>query len=281
MAVRDAGWIQLYAENNQEVYDTCIQAFKISEHPDVQLPSMLMLDGFILSHTMQNVEVLPDEIVQDFVGQREFVTTDSHTSSSVPYRLDPNNPLTLGCLALYDYYFEIKRQQEEAIQNARKVIKEVNEAYAESFGRSYGDGLVEPYRLDDAELAIVSLGTTAGTTKSVVKDLRSKGIKAGLLRIRTYRPFPNQEIIKQLQNVEVVGVLDRSLSFGAQGGPIFSDVRNAFYDESTKPYLINYIYGLGGRDMTVDLIGDIYKNLQKTPKTDLIKKPIQFVGLRE
>jgi pyruvate ferredoxin oxidoreductase alpha subunit len=281
MVERDAGWIQIYAENSQEAYDSIIQAFRIAEHPEILLPTLVGLDGFFLSHTLENVGVLPDDVVQNFVGQRRFPLVKNHEGKLVPFRLDPENPITIGPLDLYDYYFEHKRQQEEAMRKASEMIKKVHEEYAEISGRRYGNGLVEAYRLEDAELVTICLGSTAGTVKTVVDRLRARGVKAGLLRIRVFRPLPIQDIIEYLENAKVVAVMDRSCSFGGYGGPVFHEIRHVLYDSSKHPHVVNYIYGLGGRDMSQQLIQKIYLDLTKILETDQIEQTVQFIGLRE
>lgn len=281
MVERDAGWIQIYVENSQEAYDSIIQAFRIAEHNDLLIPTMVMLDAFVLSHTLESVNVLPDETVRKFVGTRRIPLVRGHRGKLVPFKLDPENPITMGPLDLYDYYFEHKRQQEEAMQIAPRIIKGVHDEYARISGRKYGNGLIEPYRLEDAEIATVCLGSTAGTTKTVVDQLRTRGIKAGLLRLRTYRPYPVQDIVNALENVEAVAVMDRSHSFGAHGGPVFHEMRHILYEASIHPQIVDYIYGLGGRDMPQTLIHEIYKDLQKIVKTKRVEKPIQFIGVRE
>jgi len=281
MAQRDSGWIQIYAENAQEVYDSVIQAFRIGEHLDVQLPVIVGLDGFTLSHTLENVQVLSDESVKKFVGTRQFPTVLTHEGKTAPYKLDPENPMTMGPIALPNYYFEFKRQQEEAMRNALKVIQKVNEEYARLSGRSYGDGLVEKYQLDDAELITVCLGSTAGTVKTVIDELREEGVKAGLLRIRTFRPFPVKEIIEALSNAKAIAVMDRSMSFGGNGGAVFHEIRHALYDLQSHPFIVNYIYGLGGRDTSQIQIRKIYENLQKIVQTKSVGDLVRFVGLRE
>ncbi len=281
MVERDCGWIQIYAENSQETYDSIIQAFKIAENPELLLPVMVGLDGFTLSHTLENVQTLPDEMVKKFVGTRKFPRVTTHEGKTVPFKLDPKNPSTIGPLDLYDYYFEHKRQQEEAMQIAPKIIQKVHEEYAEISGRRYGDGLIEPYYLEDAETAIVCVGSTSGTVKTIVNELRSKGKKVGLLRLRTFRPLPIKETTKALENVKAVAVMDRSLSFGGHGGAVFHEIRHVLYDASTHPYVVNYIYGLGGRDTHPNLIHKIYLDLQRILETQRIEKPVQFIGLRE
>jgi len=281
MVERDCGWIQIYAENSQEAYDSIIQAFRIAENQKIMLPVMVGLDGFTLSHTLENVHVLPDETVKNFVGTRQFPLVTTHEGKTVPLRLDVENPMTIGPLDLPDYYFEHKRQQEEAMRNAPEIIKQIHEEYARISGRRYGDGLLDPYRLEDAEIAVICLGSTAGTVKTVVDDLRNEGVKAGLLRIRTFRPLPVEGITKALEKVKAIAVMDRSMSFGGHGGAVFHEVRHALYDAATHPHVVNYIYGLGGRDTSPSQIREIFNDLQKILETGRVKAPVQFVGLRE
>jgi pyruvate ferredoxin oxidoreductase alpha subunit len=281
MAERDSGWIQIYGENAQEVYDSVIQAFRIAEHLNVQLPVMVGLDGFTLSHTLENIEVLSDSDVRKFVGMRQFPVVLTHEGKTVPYKLDPENPMTMGPVAMPNYYFEFKRQQEEAMRNALAVIPQIHDEYAEMSGRRYGDGLLEQYALEDAEAAIICLGSTAGTVKTVVDDLRAKGVKAGLLRIRTYRPFPAEAIAKALGRVKAVAVMERSMSFGGIGGAVFHEVRHALYDAPTHPHIVNYIHGLGGRDTNPTQIHKVYDDLQKMAQAKHVDGLVRFIGLRE
>ncbi|MEM2994574.1 MAG: transketolase C-terminal domain-containing protein [Candidatus Bathyarchaeia archaeon] len=281
MVERDSGWIQIYVENAQEAYDSIIQAFRIAENPKVLLPVIVGLDGFTLSHTLENVQVLPDDVVKKFVGTRSFPLVLNHEGKKVPFRLDPENPITVGPIALPNYYFEFKRQQEEAMREAVGVIRQVHDEYAAISQRSYGDGLLDRYWLEDAEIAIICLGSTAGTVKAVVDELRMEGVKAGLLRIRTFRPFPFEDIAKTLGKVKAVAVMDRSISFGGQGGPVFHEIRHALYDAPTHPHVVNYIYGLGGRDTNPTQIRRIYEDLQKILQTGHVENMINYVGLRE
>jgi len=281
MVERDSGWIQIYAESAQEVYDSVIQAFRIGENLEVLLPVIVGLDGFILSHSLENVNVLPDDVVKKFVGIRQLSNVLTHEGKNVPFKLDPENPMTMGPVAFPNYYTEFKRQQEEAMKNALQIVPQVHEEYAQISGRRYGDGLIDPYCLDDAEIATVCLGSTAGTVKTVVDELRAEGIKAGLLRIRTFRPLPVERIIRALENVKAVAVMDKSMSFGGQGGPVFHEVRHILYDVSAHPYVLNYIYGLGGRDTSPGQIREIYEDLQRTLQTKRVDEPIRYVGLRE
>jgi pyruvate ferredoxin oxidoreductase alpha subunit len=281
IAERDSGWIQIYAENAQEVYDSVFQAFRIGEHLDVQLPVMVGLDGFTLSHTLENVQVLADDVVKRFVGTRQLPTVLTHEGKSVPYKLDPANPMTMGPVALPNYYFEFKRQQEEAMRKALVVIKQIHDECAELTGRSYGDGLLDPYKLEDAEVAIVCLGSTGGTVKTVVDELRTEGVKAGLLRIRTFRPFPAKGIANALGKAKAVAVMDKSMSFGGNGGAVFPEVRHALYDGQTHPYIVDYVYGLGGRDTSPSQIRKIFEDLQRILQVKHVDELVKYVGLRE
>jgi pyruvate ferredoxin oxidoreductase alpha subunit len=199
----------------------------------------------------------------------------------VPFKLDPDNPMTMGPNALQNYYFEFKRQQEEGMRNALKKIQEVNVEYAELTGRSYGDGLVDNYKVDDAEIAIVVVGSTAGTLKVIVDQLRQEGIKAGVLRLRTFRPFPVEQLRSALKNVKTVAVMDKAMSFGAFGGAVFNEVRNALYDAKEHPTIVNYIFGLGGRDTNPRELRKIYDDLLQINKTGTVENQVRYLGLRE
>jgi len=281
MAQRDTGWIQIFVENSQEAYDSIIQAFRIAENLKVQLPVMIGLDGFIVSHTLENVAVLPDDLVKQFVGERSFSTIINHEGKSVPLKLDPDNPITMGSVAMPNYYFEFKRQQEEAMKNALEVIQQVNNEYAQISGRSYGNALIESYHLDDAEFAAVVVGSTAGTMKAVVDELRSEGAKVGLLRLRTFRPFPAEEIRNALKHVKAVAVMDKSMSFGGVGGAVFQEIRHALYDLENKPYVVNYIYGLGGRDTSPKEFRKIFDDLNNIQRNKHVGELVNYIGLRE
>src|SRR3989304_1879807 len=263
MAERDSGWVQIYVENAQEAYDSVIQAFRIAEDLQVLLPVIVGLDGFTLSHTLENVKALSDDVVQRFVGTRQLASVLTHEGKSVPFRLDPENPMTMGPIALPNYYFEFKRQQEEAMKNALAVIQQVNDEYADLSGRSYGNGLVEAYRLDDAEVATVCVGSAAGTMKTVVDDLRQEGVKGGLGGVGAFRPFPVEAVRSALENVKAVAVMDKSMSFGGNGGAVFHEVRHALYDVKVRPFVVDYIYGLGGRDTGPKEFRRVYDDLHR------------------
>jgi pyruvate ferredoxin oxidoreductase alpha subunit len=281
MAARDSGWIQTYVENAQEAYDSVIQAFRIAEHKDVMLPALVGLDGFTLSHTLENVTALSDYDAKEFVGDRKLINVITHEGKSAPFKLDPENPMTMGPIALQNYYFEFKRQQEEGMRNALSVIRQVHDEYAEITGRSYGNGLIEKYQLDDAEIAVVCVGSTSGTIKTIVDELRMEGVKAGLLRLRTFRPFPVEEIKNALSKVKVIGVMDKSMSFGGNGGAVFHEVRNTLYDDSSHPLVVDYIYGLGGRDYNPKEFKKIFNELHQISRSKRVDKLVNFVGLRE
>ncbi len=281
MAARDSGWIQLYVENAQEAYDSIIQAFKIAEDLSVSLPIMICLDGFTLSHSLENVDVLPDELVKQFTGERQLPNVLTHEGKTAPFKLDPENPMTMGPIAFQNYYFEFKRQQEEGMKNALKQIVEVNNEYAKISGRSYGNGLIDAYNLSDAEIIVVSAGSTSGTLKVIVDELRAEGVKAGLLRLRTFRPLPVQELRNALKNAKAIAVMDKSMSFGGFGGAVFHEVRHALYDMQSHPPIINYIYGLGGRDSKPNELRKIFEELEHIAKTGRVESQMYYLGLRE
>jgi pyruvate ferredoxin oxidoreductase alpha subunit len=281
MAQRDTGWIHLYVENAQEAYDTIIQAFRIAEHGDVLLPVIVGLDGFIVSHTLENVNVLPDDEVKQFVGERVLPNVISHEGKTVPFKLDPDNSMTMGAAVMPNYYFEFKRQQEEAMKNALGIIQQIHDDYAKATGRSYGNALIDEYKLTDAEIALVCVGSAAGTIKDVVDDLRAEGVKAGLLRLRTFRPFPADQVRKALENVKAVAIMDKSISFGGNGGAVFHEVRHSMYDSKSHPFLVDYIYGLGGRDTSPKDFRKVYNELQMIAHNKRVDKLVNFVGLRE
>ncbi|NMA55781.1 MAG: pyruvate ferredoxin oxidoreductase [Firmicutes bacterium] len=270
MGVRDAGWIQIYAEDTQEAYDNLIQAVRIAEDPAVQLPVMVCIDGFIISHALENLEIMADEKVQEFVGP---------FTPRRPSLLDLDHPVTVGPLALFDYYMEIKRGQAEAMRKAKPVIKEVGQEYGRWSGRKYS--FLEPYQLAEAEIAVVVLSSTAGTTRVVVDELRQQGIRAGLLKPRVYRPFPQQEIKAALGHLKAIAVLDRADSFDGFGGPLYKDIRAALYEVPDRPRIINYIFGLGGRDVGLDDIRSVYDDLAQVAAGEAPEFSIRYLGVRE
>ena len=281
MAERDSGWIQIYVENAQEAYDSIIQAFRIAEDTGISLPVIVGLDGFIVSHTLENTNVLSDEAVKQFVGERILPMVQTQEGKTVPFKLDPANPMTMGPNVSPAFYFEFKRQQEEAMRNALKKIQQINSEYASISGRSYGNGLIDAYKLEDAEIAIVVIGSTAGTLKVIVDQLREEGFKVGLLRLRTFRPFPSEEIRNALKNMKAIAVMDKSMSPGGLGGAVFSEVRNALYDLKQRPITVSYIFGLGGRDSSPRDLRKIYEDLARVAKTGQAEVLVHYLGLRE
>lgn len=269
MGARDAGWIQIYSENNQEAYDNFIQAVRIGEHADVQLPVMVCQDGFITSHAVENIELIEDEKVKVFVGEYE----------PEEYLLNAAQPIAVGPYDSSAYYIEHKRNQAEGMINAKDVILQVAKEFKEMTGREYG--LFEEYRLDDAELAIVVINSTAGTAKAAIDSLRNIGVKAGLLKIRVFRPFPMQEIAKALSGKKAVAVMDRCEGFSAAGGPLFAEIRSALYDASDRPLAVNYIYGLGGRDVTTGDIEKVYSDLVDMVASGEAGETYRYLGVRE
>jgi pyruvate ferredoxin oxidoreductase alpha subunit len=278
MGARDSGWIQIYCENSQEVYDASIEAWRIGEHPDVQLPVMICLDGFTLSHTMENVLTLPDETVKRFVGDRQFIRVKGHIGDTDLY-LHPDSPLTMGVASLREYYFEHKMHQVKAMEEALKVIPEIDREYAKVSGQAYK--FLHPYRIEDAEMALIGLGSTMGTARVVVNRLRNKGIKAGLVNMRVFRPFPSENILNLLKDIPIVGVLDKAISYGAPGGPLYEELKTVFYDRADRPLMVNYIHGLGGRDTSPQLILEIFNDLKDNLKKGKAPKKMRFMGVRE
>ena len=269
MGMRDAGWVHIFDENVQEAYDSAIQVVRIAEHPDVMLPTLHALDGFIIGHSVERMETLPDEAVKEFIG----------TYTPKYSLLDIEHPLTFGPMDLQDYFFEHKRQQVEAIQNALEVIVEVGKEFGELSGRPYG--LMEEYRMEDADYVLVGLGSTMGTAKVAVDMMRDSGVKAGLLKIRCFRPFPHKMVSEVLGKRKVVGVLDRSISFGAQTGPLCLEVITSLFTHGVSPKTVNYVYGMGGRDITPAHICEMYKELVEMGKTGITGPVQRFFGVRD
>ncbi len=281
MGARDSGWIQIYSEDAQEAYDNTIMAFRIAE--EAMLPVMVTLDGFTISHTLQNVSVLPDEVVSNFVGVRKIPRIKLphiHGEKEIPLMLNPKYPISFGPLDLFDYYFEHKVQQNEAMKASTPIIERVHREFAEISGRSYEPVHMIPYRMEDADVVLLGLSSTMSVVKKVVDELRGEGKKVGAIRLRVFRPFPADMIRKELSGINAVGVLDRSLSFGAEGGPVFMEVRSALYSSSSKPTVYNYVYGLGGRELPPKLIKKAFNELleaSEEPERPVIK----YLGVRE
>jgi pyruvate ferredoxin oxidoreductase alpha subunit len=267
MPQRDAGWIVVFAENGQEAIDLSIQAFKIAEHKDVMLPVSVNIDGFQLTHMVEPVEMPTQEEVDQFLPP--FVP---HAT------LHPARPVTMGAFAMSDYFTEIMKAKDEAVKNSKKVILDVWDEWAKIFDRSYKP--VETYQADDADFLILTMGSMGETAQLAIDELRVKGVKAGLVKLRLWRPFPFAEIKAAVKNAKKLIVTDRAVSFGGPGGPVFSEIKSALYAETRRPAIYNYIYGLGGRDVTVhDFVGMFEKIIADTG--NVAADTYEFWGVRE
>jgi pyruvate ferredoxin oxidoreductase alpha subunit len=267
MGARDAGWIQIYAENNQEAYDNFLQAMQIGER--VRLPVMICQDGFITSHAVENILLEEDAAVKDFVGEYRPEN----------YLLKHENPLAVGPYDTCPYYMDHKVQQAHAMMDAKQAVLDVAAAFEAAFGRKYG--LIEEYAMEDAQAAVVLIGSTAGTAKACVDRLRQQGQKVGLVKIRVFRPFPAQELARALSRCRAVAVLDKSEGFSGCGGPVFAETRSACYDLENRPKLINIVYGLGGRDCAVEDMETVYRRLLQIIETGETGELYTHMGQRE
>ena len=266
MGARDAGWIQIYAENNQEVYDNYVQAFPIAEA--VRLPVMICMDGFITSHAVENIELLEDGEVKNFVGEY-------HPEHSL---LKAGETMAVGPYDVTHYYFEHKKQEAEAMKDAKQAILDQGKRFGQQFGRTYG--FFEEYCMEDAEEALVLIGSTAGTAKAAVDQLRAQGKEVGLIKLRVFRPFPAEELAQALSHCKAVAVMDKSEGFSSCGGPIFAETRSALYDLEQRPKLINVVYGLGGRDVSTGDIAALYQRLEHIAETGEIGEVYTHMGVR-
>ncbi|MBI1910617.1 MAG: pyruvate ferredoxin oxidoreductase [Deltaproteobacteria bacterium] len=267
MGARDAGWIQIYSETVQEAYDNMFQAVRIAENSNVLLPVMVCFDGFITSHAIENISLVDDAEVKDFVGEYNPATM----------LLNTDNPVTYGAMTLPDTYIEFKHQQSQAMSRSKDIALEAGKEFGKRFGREYG--LFDSYRLEDAEVAIVIMNSAAGTTKVAVDELRKQGKKVGVLRPRLFRPFPFREIANALKGIKAIAILDRVDSMNDFGGPLFNEVRSALYDLETRPKVFGRIYGLGGRDYKVkDALG-VFDELYKVVETGKIDTLTKYITL--
>ena len=262
MGARDTGWIQIYAENNQEAYDNFIQAYPIAEDKRVHLPIMICQDGFITSHAVENIELMEDELVKDFVGEYE----------PEEYLLNPGKPIAVGPYSVTNYAMEAKKNQETALENAKEVILEVAKKFKEISGREYS--FFEEYKTEDADYIMLIMGSAAGTAKEAVDNLREQGKKVGVLKLRVFRPFPAEEIAKALKGCKAVAIMDRCESYNGNGGPLGSEVTAGLYRSKVMIEAVNYIYGLAGRDFTVNELEEAVENGKKVEQ-------YQYIGLRK
>jgi pyruvate ferredoxin oxidoreductase alpha subunit len=268
MGSRDSGWIQVYVENAQEAYDWTIIAFKIAEDKDVQLPMSVNVDGFIITHALEGVDTIEDEAANQFLQTRKPL-----------FALDPDKPITVGAMCLPDTYFEFKRQQVDAMENVQTVLDKVCKEYKGVSGRNYG--ILETFGMEDAEAAIVCLGSTAGTAKEVARKLRAQGKKVGVIKLWLYRPFPTKQLSAALKKVKALAVFDKAVSFGAPYGALGSDVVSTAHTLKASPKIFNVIYGLGGRDIQTPEIELIFNQALETARTGIVKEKTMFLGVRE
>ena len=269
MGARDSGWIQLYAETNQEAYDNMVMAYRIAEHKDVMLPIMICQDGFITSHAVMNMELLDDDVVKNFVGEYE----------PEDYLLNPNETYAVGPYAITDYYMESRKAQAHAMENAKKVILDVAKKFEKISGRKYG--LIEEYKMHDAEYAVVIIGSAAGTTKDAIDRMRANGDKVGLIKVRSFRPFPGEEIAASLKKCKAVAVMDRSEAFSTNGGPLGAETMQAMYTGKCDALAIDIMYGIGGRDVRVEDMINVYETLKDIAKTGETGPTYRYMGLRD
>ncbi len=269
MGARDTGWIQIYAENNQEAYDNFIQAYPIAEDKNVHLPIMICQDGFITSHAVENIELLEDDEVKNFVG----------TYEPEEFLLNAGKPMAVGPYSISNYAMEAKKNQEVAMENSKEVILKVAKDFAKLSGREYG--LFEEYRTEDAEYIMLIMGSAAGTAKQACDDLRSKGMKVGILKLRVFRPFPAVEIANALKNCKAVAIMDRCESYNGNGGPLSMEVCAALFKNKVNIEAVSYMYGLAGRDFTVNHVYSIFNELEDMVKNGKEVEQYQYIGLRK
>ncbi len=255
MGARDSGWLQVYVEDNQEALDMIIQSYRVAEDKRVLLPVMPCLDGFVLTHTVEPVEIPQQEDVDSFLP-----------SYSPDITLDPARPAMIGTFMPAEYIMELRRQTALAVESAKKVIGEINDEFAKRFGRNYG-GMIDTYQMEDAEVALITMGTVTSTSREVVDDLRKAGEKIGIVKLRFFRPFPSEELRKALSGVSAVGVFDRSISYHG-GGPVYNEVRSALY--GSRLPIINHLAGIGGRDVTKEQIMKMFEVTLKAAKGEKV-----------
>jgi pyruvate/2-oxoacid:ferredoxin oxidoreductase alpha subunit len=268
LAQRDTGWIQFYVENAQEIIDTVIQGYRVAEHREVLLPVAICYEGLIVSHFLEPVEIPDQRMVDQFLPPYE----PDHVL------LHPRKVMHLSVYVSDQYFMEYKYQQQEAMEKAKEVIKEIDQEFGERFGRSYG-GLIQPYRMEDAEVAILAMGSNCGLARMAVDDLRKEGIALGSLKLRVFRPFPEEEIRAITKNLNLLIVLDRDASIG-MGGIVYSEVAGSLFPMESKPLLVNYIVGLGGRVFTLQDLKALTKDTIARARTKKIDRPVRWVGVR-
>jgi len=269
MVLRDSGWIQIYSEDAQEAYENTIMAVRIAEHKDVQLPVIVGQDGFITSHSLVNVELLDDDIVSGFVGvyKPEFSLLNSE------------KPMSVGALDFYDYFFEHRKQGFDAMENSKRVIKDIFKEFSKITGKEYD--FIEKYHSDDAEYIVVAMSSACGILKNAIDELRKKGLKVGLVKLRVFRPFPEFEMASALKNAKAVIVLERFSGFGSYS-PIYNELSSALYHYPKKPKMINYVFGLGGRNFGHNDALNILEEFETLDNEFLTEKnKLRYYGVRE
>ena len=268
MGARDSGWIQLFSENAQEAYDNLIQAVRIAEA--LRLPALVNYDGFFISHSVEGVEIEDDDQVRAFVGEYE---------KPAYALLDLDNPVTVGPLDLQDFYFEHKRSQIEAYGPAKETVISVGKEFGHRFGRSYG--LMELHGMDDAEVAILACGSTAGTAIDIAEEARRKGTKAGLIKLRSFRPFPNEELAEAISGLKALAVLDRCGVYGAALAPLCTEATSALFMAGASVPIVNYVYGLGGREVRPEHLLAVHTQLEEVAEAGRVEQPVRFLGVRD
>lgn len=267
MGVRDAGWIMLFAETNQEAYDNYLMAMRIAE--SVNLPIMICQDGFITSHAIENIDLVETEDVKKFVGERPL----DH------YLLKKDESMAVGAYATPVYYMEAKRAQAQAMIDAKDSINKISKEFGDLTGRYYD--LIEKYEMDDAEVAVVMIGSSAGTAKDTINEMRQAGHKVGLVKIRAFRPFPGEEIVDAIKGLKAVAIMDKDDSFNGHCGPMYAEVCASLVSRGVSVKAINYIYGLGGRDVKVSSIEKVFGELEKIAETGNVGETYRYLEVRE
>ena len=267
MTFRDSGWISMFGEDNQEAYDHTFLSFRIGEHPEVQLPVAYGLDGFIVSHALEGVMPLTKEFVHDFLPER-----------NPTFSLNPDNPITVGLLALPDYYMELRYQLKRAMDKTATIIPKIFEDWGERTGRYYQ--MLEQYQMEDADYAVLTLGAFSGNAKTMIDELREQGEKVGLLKLRTYRPFPQNDLISAVKDLKGLTVIERTHAFGGIGSNVYSDTRSALYDAPKRPMLYGYTAGLGGRDVLLPEWKKMYYQTKEYADNEKVM-PHQWWGVRK
>lgn len=267
MGSRDSGWIQLYVENAQEGYDWVMQGYRVAEDERVSLPFAVNMDGYVITHSVEPIAPIDQTVVNTFLPPRQS-----------RLKLDPQNPATFGTLTLPDYYSEFKKQQDEAMHAVPEVFNEVTKEFGKLTDRHYSP--LVPFALEDAKVAIVSLGSASGTVRWVARNLRKQGLPVGALKVTLFRPFPHDQIRKMLEKLDVLVVLERALSLGAHCGPLASDIACSLYNHSRQPKILDVVAGLGGRDLSPDSIEQIFRaGLEASSRP--VGLEMEFVGVRE